>query len=78
MSKLNGWQRLWVLVSGLWLILIVTFIFFNPPLPGERVEATKDGFLVWAIPCAVLYVLGWAVGWVKRGFKGNPKEPRTQ
>lgn len=25
-------------------------------------------FLVWAIPLAILYALGWAVCWVRRGF----------
>jgi hypothetical protein len=25
--------------------------------------------LAWVIPCALLYVLGWAVAWVRRGFR---------
>jgi hypothetical protein len=32
--------------------------------------------LVWVIPCLVLYALGWAIAWVRRGFQSeDPRGP---
>lgn len=39
-------------------------------LARSRVIAIGIGFLIWFIPLAVLYVLGWSVGWIYRGFRG--------
>src|SRR5436190_23698965 len=35
---LNGWQRLWVLVSCLYLVLVIAFVAFEFPQP-EQVQA---------------------------------------
>ena len=35
----------------------------------ERVQAARTAFLVWVVPCVMLYALGWAIAWVRRGFR---------
>lgn len=40
----------------------------------ERSHKKKNEFflyagLLWLIPCSVIYVLGWSIGWIYRGFK---------
>lgn len=35
----------------------------------ERQKHISMAFLWWIIPVVVIYVLGWAVAWVYRGFK---------
>ncbi|MBI4525447.1 MAG: hypothetical protein HY695_16725 [Deltaproteobacteria bacterium] len=118
--KLSGWQRLWVLVSVLWFV-VVAFSTYHllpnsaPPDPAleellkkhvsklterlghppsaldlltddspearayderlerdlreARLKGVTNAFLIWAVPCAVLYALGCAIGWVRRGFE---------
>lgn len=36
-----------------------------------RVKAIGYGFLAWATPVALLYILGLSVGWIARGFRGG-------
>jgi hypothetical protein len=139
--KLNGWQRLWVFVCVLYLLVVVVVSAFVFPswetvgnfdsmvarlhpeeralvvapgdsgtdstggtrieFPGGHILVIRDGlteaqqnavagaiaqvveselakerksFLMHAIlaaliPCALLYGLGWAVAWVRRGFQ---------
>ena len=140
-TKLSGWQRLWVLFSSLYLILVVGFVAVELPRPekippsaallkklspasqvrllpndkwqyadewsadvdmpnGERLSFRKGvpeqdralttseywsivstearerrlsflGYAAvwWIVPCFAVYILGWAVGWVYRGFR---------
>lgn len=44
-------------------------------LPREQLKATGMAFLVWMIPALAIYVLGYAVGWIYRGFKEGPTQP---
>ena len=153
--KLNGWQRLWVVVSAIYMVVLARFVVADFPTPGkishraqfyeelpkeslsrliradaastpstgtgrdlsyelfcddprdvvlavnnhklcfrnggtetektmiaqqynqllqraarsERLEWLGHTFLVWVVPCAVLYALGAAIGWVLRGFQ---------
>jgi hypothetical protein len=34
----------------------------------RRISALKDAFLAWTVPCLLILALGWAVGWIQRGF----------
>lgn len=35
--------------------------------------------LVWIIPCLTLYAFGWAIAWVRRGFRSDdPRGPKGQ
>lgn len=137
---LNGWQRLWVVLSSIYLVVVVTVVAFNFPRPdgithtpdllkklspesqsllicGEggfcfprdsdikmpngallqfkegvsekqtsavareywgivsslanerRISLIGLAALWWLGPCIVLYVLGWAIRWVRHGFR---------
>jgi len=141
--KLNGWQRLWVVVSLLYLIAVVIFTIALMPKRSDRQQvwvsqtinavrvvdksvdypyevrnAFKDlsddelvrrlqakyskapynlefrsiderhekslqdlskdqaksmglGLLAWIVPSVVLYMLGWSIGWIYRGFQSR-------
>jgi len=59
--RLNGWQRLWVLLTVLWSLLMALIApDSNDPL------STK--LALWLIPPLAFYAFGWAVAWVRRGF----------
>jgi hypothetical protein len=143
--RLNGWQRLWVLITVLWMIAVVSVSYLLWPVAGSiqnsdvyaqlkpedsqrlydrwakyavppdfipdpgktvdigghtvqfaqglsendmnktaaayyaalqhillvrRVEFGGEAIAAWSIPVAALYAIGWAVGWVRRGFQG--------
>ena len=152
--KLSGWLRLWIFVSGLYLVIVSVFVVFTVPqastishsesfydeikpeqrekiLGAKSTDATSSerqalldearrrgiisevempnrhvlvfaselsrndqenaakaywtvvektakkeqgkyigiAFLWWAVPTLAVYVLGWAIGWVSRGFR---------
>jgi hypothetical protein len=62
LSRLNGWQRLWVVLSFTWLVLIALMVWYVPTFPFFR------AFLIWAIPSGLLYAGGLAVKWILAGF----------
>ena len=43
---LNGWQRLWVVVTGLWILLVLTTSYANWPGPRSSLRALEAQ---WAI-----------------------------
>ena len=143
--KLNGWQRLWVLASSIYFVIVGVYVVLDFPQPeslshdkelvkklspqsksllvpedkagwqnaedwgtdveipnGSRLSfrkgvpekdmavASKEywglistttnerrwslvGFcaLWWLVPCTVLYIFGWGIGWVYRGFQNK-------
>src|SRR6266699_4210330 len=134
-AQLNGWQRLWVVVTMLWLLAVLGMSYLNwptendvssyevrprlspaeeqviaaadpsyghfitpdeaelvsDPTPAEearvlaivrpirrtllrekRVKATTMAVAAWSIPVALLYALGWSVGWARRRFSKTP------
>jgi len=64
--RLNGWQRLWVVVSLVWLVCV----FF---LSIDDVLSIRQLALIWLVPSIGVYLLGLGVGWVWRGFKSEGK-----
>jgi len=143
--KLNGWQRLWVLASSIYLVIVGIYVVHDFPQP-ERLSHDKElvkklspqsksflvpedkegwqsaedwgadvdmpnrsrlsfrkgvperdmaaaskeywelistttnerrwsligfGALCWLVPSIALYVFGWGVGWVYRGFRNK-------
>jgi hypothetical protein len=34
-----------------------------------RISTLAWAILLWATPCALLYLSGWAVAWIRRGFR---------
>ena len=64
--RLGGWLRLWIVVSLLYLVLVILSVVLVFPEEHFRLA-----FLWWIIPVIGIYVLGWAVGWVYRGFRSQ-------
>ena len=67
----NGWQRLWVVLAALWTLLLAFLIWWNWPSDEHMAAAAADGIvvervqvgpvvMVWLLPPAFLYGLGWA------------------
>ena len=143
--KLNGWQRLWVLASSIYFVIISAYVFVEFPQPERithdrayvkrlsaqsqtlMVPEDKEGWqnaedwgtdvempngtrlsfkkgvsekdmsvaakeywalitatanerrwslvgsaaLWWLVPSIALYIFGWAIGWVYRGFQSK-------
>jgi len=66
--KLNGWQRLWVVLSALWTGVVACML-------ALAVQEHDDGWihwtptlLAWIAPIASVYAIGAGVVWVRRGF----------
>ena len=73
---INGWQRLWLVASMLWavVILALTGMF---QFDGDQAvpSATMVLFVVrlWIVPVAAVYGFGLGLAWVRRGFQVEPK-----
>ena len=37
----------------------------------KRTAFAGEAFALWMLPAVALYALGWAVGWIRRGFGAN-------
>ena len=65
--RINGWQRLWLLVSILWAIVILALAgIFQSGVPNAN-----EAMLVvrlWSVPVVAVYGLGLGLAWVRRGF----------
>lgn len=40
-------------------------------LPAAQRNAVITGTLLWVGACVILYVMGWLIGWVYRGFRSK-------
>ncbi len=67
LKDLNGWQRLWVVVSVLWLLFLA--LFAAAAIESGRVPPLGLLALIWVVTSVGLYLLALGVGWVWRGFK---------
>lgn len=41
----------------------------------ERVSFAASAFAIWFGVCVIIYIFGWSVGWVYRGFKRGGSGP---
>ncbi len=57
--ELDGWQRLGIFLATPFVLLAI----FGPPDPA-----------FWLFLAALVYAACVGAGWVKRGFRGEPKE----
>jgi hypothetical protein len=70
---INGWQRVWVLASILWAVVILALAGrFQPN--GEQVvqSANMVALRIWIVPVVGAYALGLGLAWVRRGFQVVP------
>ena len=70
---INGWQRLWVLGSILWAVVILALA--GRFQSGSDPSANMVLFVVrlWIVPVAALYTFGLGLAWVRRGFRVDSK-----
>lgn len=71
---INGWQRLWLLASILWAVVILALAGILPN--GDlAVPSANMVFVVrlWLVPVAAVYVFGLGLAWVRRGFQVESK-----
>jgi hypothetical protein len=67
--SLNGWQRIFVVVSVLW-VLAVVWQFSAALAPSGNPPVRVAGLLAFClVPPATVYGLGLVAAWVGRGFR---------
>ena len=74
--RINGWQRLWLLASILWAVVILALAGILQPDGDQTVQSANEAmFLVrlWVVPVAAVYGFGLGLAWVRRGFQVESK-----
>jgi hypothetical protein len=67
--KLNGWYRLWIVLTGIWLILWTALgVLVLVVGQIDRDMWIGSTITIVCVPLAVLG-LGHAVSWILRGFR---------
>jgi hypothetical protein len=73
---INGWQRLWLLASILWAVVVLALSGILQPDGDHAVPSANMVPIVvrlWIMPVAAVYALGLGLAWVGRGFQGESK-----
>jgi hypothetical protein len=73
---INGWQRLWLLGSILWAVVILTLAGIFQSGGGHLVPSANMVLFVvrlWIVPVAAVYAFGLGLAWVRRGFQVESK-----
>ena len=68
--RVNGWQRLWLLASILWAVVILVLAGILQSDGDQTVPSANVALLVrlWIVPVAGVYGFGLGLAWVRRGF----------
>jgi hypothetical protein len=77
---LNGWQRLWLLASLLWAVVILALAgIFQAGGDQTVASASVAPIMVrlWFVPVAAVYGFGLGLVWVRRGFQGESNSTTT-
>ena len=75
---LNGWQRLWLLASGFWAVVILAVSGILQSGWDQAVLSANTVLFVvrlWIVPVAAVYAFGLGLAWVRRGFQVESKSP---
>ena len=70
--RMNDWQRLWLLVSIPWAVVILALAGILQSGGLQTVSRANVALLVvrlWFVPVAAVYGFGLGVAWVRRGFQ---------
>ena len=72
---INGWQRLWLLASLLWAVVILALAGILQSGGDQTVSSANVALLVrlWFVPVAAVYGFGLGLAWVRRGFRVESK-----
>ena len=74
--RINGWQRLWLLASILWGVVILALAGILQSDGDQTVPSANEAIFVvrlWIVPVAAVYVFGLGLAWVRRGFQVESK-----
>jgi hypothetical protein len=74
--RINGWQRLWLLASILWAVVILALAGILQSGGDHTVPSANVAMLVvrlWIVPVAAVYGFGLGLAWVRRGFQVESK-----
>ena len=69
MTTLNGWQRIWLLASILWAVVILLLAGLFQPDRGQTVQSALFVVRLWIVPVVAVYGFGLGIAWVRRGFR---------
>ena len=70
--RINGWQRLWLVASILWAVVILLLAGILQSGGAQTVPSAKVALFVmrlWIVPVAAVYGFGLGLAWVRRGFQ---------
>jgi len=74
--RINGWQRLWLLASILWAVVILLLAGILRSDGDQTVQSANVALFVvrlWIVPVAAVYGFGLGLAWVVRGFQAESK-----
>jgi hypothetical protein len=74
--RINGWQRLWLLASIIWAVVILALAGILRSDGGHAVPSANMVLFVvrlWIVPVAAVYGFGLGLAWVGRGFQVQSK-----
>lgn len=71
MTTLNGWQRLWLVASILWAVVVLALA--GTPDRGWTMQSALFVVRLWIVPVAALYGFGLGLAWVRGGFQVEAK-----
>jgi hypothetical protein len=71
LTNLNGWQRLWLLASIIWAVVILALA--GQPDHDQTVQSVMFVVRLWIVPVAAIYGFGLGLAWVRHGFQGESK-----
>jgi hypothetical protein len=70
--RFNGWQRLWLLASILWAVVVLALagiLQSDGDQTGPSANAVLFVVRLWIVPVAAVYGFGLGLAWVRRGFQ---------
>ena len=74
--RINGWQRLWLVASILWAVVILLLAGILQSGGDQTVPSANGALFVVRlriVPVATVYVFGLGLAWVRRGFQLESK-----
>ena len=74
--RINGWQRLWLLASVLWAVVVLALAGILQSDGDQTVQSVNEAMLavrLWIVPVAAVYAFGLGLAWVRRGFQVESK-----
>jgi hypothetical protein len=70
--RINGWQRLWLLASILWAVVILGLGGILQFDGDQAALSSSEAMFVarlWIVPVVAVYAFGLGLAWVRRGFQ---------